>query len=149
MIFEPIRPEALESLYAVECQAHAYPWSRKTLASCLEAPYWGESVVGAEACVVGFFLFQQILDEVTLMNICVRPSGQGRGIGRAMLERGLRQARARGANHCFLEVRAGNTAAIGLYRALGFVEAGRRKGYYPAQDGREDAVLMSLALGES
>jgi ribosomal-protein-alanine N-acetyltransferase len=46
----------------------------------------------------------------------------------------------------FLEVRASNIAAITLYEAVGFVEMSIRRGYYPATKGREDAVLMGLAL---
>jgi ribosomal-protein-alanine N-acetyltransferase len=46
----------------------------------------------------------------------------------------------------FLEVRPSNKAAIGLYESMGFNEFSVRKDYYPAINGREDAVLMGLAL---
>jgi [ribosomal protein S18]-alanine N-acetyltransferase len=46
----------------------------------------------------------------------------------------------------FLEVRVSNAAAIALYRASGFVEIGRRRGYYQNTNGREDALLMACEL---
>jgi [ribosomal protein S18]-alanine N-acetyltransferase len=46
----------------------------------------------------------------------------------------------------FLEVRASNQTAISLYESMGFCEMSIRRGYYPANSGREDAVLMGLAL---
>ncbi|GAA5191654.1 ribosomal protein S18-alanine N-acetyltransferase [Ferrimonas gelatinilytica] len=151
MTFAPLgtdwlSPERLDRLYEVERSAHPYPWSRETLASSLQPPYWGEVLLVEDGGALGFCLFQQVLDEVTLMNLCVVPTRQGSGLGRALLERGLESARARGARFCYLEVRAGNAAAVGLYRKLGFQEDGRRKGYYPGGAGREDAVLMSQAL---
>ncbi|MGZ8155124.1 MAG: ribosomal protein S18-alanine N-acetyltransferase, partial [Burkholderiales bacterium] len=51
------------------------------------------------------------------------------------------------AERAFLEVRPSNTAARALYARSGFSEIGRRRDYYPAQEGREDAVVMELAFG--
>ena len=51
-----------------------------------------------------------------------------------------------GAEQLFLEVRVSNVPAQGLYRKLGFVEISRRKGYYPTNGGREDAIVMQKAL---
>ncbi|HES76840.1 MAG TPA: GNAT family N-acetyltransferase, partial [bacterium] len=70
----------------------------------------------------------------------------GQGIGRGMLTWVMQQCTARAMQRILLEVRASNTPALGLYRALGFQQDGVRKGYYPASGGREDAVLMSRAL---
>jgi ribosomal-protein-alanine N-acetyltransferase len=55
-------------------------------------------------------------------------------------------ARELNALNMFLEVRASNVAAITLYDDIGFVEMSVRRGYYPTAKGREDAVLMGLAL---
>ena len=52
-------------------------------------------------------------------------------------------------NNVFLEVARGNTAAISLYRNLGFVETGVRKSYYKRKDGQfEDALILQLSLGQ-
>ena len=42
---------------------------------------------------------------------------------------------------------ARNRAAIALYHDLGFECVGTRRGYYQAQDGREDALVYRLELG--
>ncbi|MBY6187106.1 ribosomal protein S18-alanine N-acetyltransferase [Marinobacter hydrocarbonoclasticus] len=142
--FEAASDAPFEALWHIEQRAHPYPWSESLLRSCMSAPYWGEVITNPTT--QGFYLFQQVLDEVTLMNLCVDPDAQGQGLGRALLSRALEKASAAGAAHCFLEVRASNAAAISLYQKLGFAEDGRRKGYYPTRDGREDAVLMSRTL---
>ncbi|MBY6104921.1 ribosomal protein S18-alanine N-acetyltransferase [Ferrimonas balearica] len=133
-----------EALWTIEQGAHAMPWSESLLRSCLSSPYWGEAMQADG--VVGFYLFQQVLDEVTLMNICIEPARQGEGLGSVLLQRALNRAVEAGAVQCFLEVRASNLSALVLYQKMGFVEDGRRKGYYPTADGREDAVLMSRSL---
>jgi ribosomal-protein-alanine N-acetyltransferase len=46
----------------------------------------------------------------------------------------------------WLEVRESNKSAIALYQNNGFDVAGTRKGYYPAENGREDALLMGSML---
>jgi [ribosomal protein S18]-alanine N-acetyltransferase len=72
------------------------------------------------------------------------------GIGRALLGRFLSDARARGAEQCFLEVRVSNSPAIALYAREGFVPVARRIGYYPAPGAgagaREDALVLRRVL---
>jgi ribosomal-protein-alanine N-acetyltransferase len=55
-------------------------------------------------------------------------------------------ARASGAADLFLEVRPSNVGAVRLYQSAGFQQVGIRRGYYQADNGREDAVVMRLAL---
>lgn len=78
-----------------------------------------------------------------VQTVAVVESARGSGLGRALLQEGLDHARSRGCHRALLEVRAGNSAAMGLYSAEGFVPIDRRRGYYP--DG-EDAVVMELRL---
>jgi ribosomal-protein-alanine N-acetyltransferase len=87
--------------------------------------------------------------EVQLLNLTVAPQARRLGIGRALLLRFLADARLRGAEQCFLEVRVSNAAAIALYAKEGFVPVARRIGYYPTQGAgpREDALVMRRALG--
>lgn len=87
----------------------------------------------------GYAAFRVVADESELLRVAVHPEGRRHGIGRALIRAGLREVGRRGAARCFLEVRWDNTAAIALYRALGFEETGHRSGYY--SDG-EDALLM-------
>ena len=73
---------------------------------------------------------------------------RGRNIGRQMLLLLLDRARQAGMDDALLEVRPSNTLAIGLYRSMGFTEIGRRRAYYQADGGREDALVLKLALAE-
>jgi len=94
----------------------------------------------------GYIHSQLIMDELTVLNLLVRPTSRRQGIAGQLLRAALQRAEREGAIRCLLEVRAGNGAALALYRSLGFVEDGRRTGYYPGIAGREDAVLMSVTL---
>ncbi len=82
----------------------------------------------------------------TWLNITVKPENQGRGLGLTLLEHLMSIACKADARECFLEVRDSNTAAFKLYERYGFNEIGRRRDYYPAVGGREDAVVMACTL---
>jgi ribosomal-protein-alanine N-acetyltransferase len=83
--------------------------------------------------------------EAHILNISVHPEEQGQGIGRKMMENLIEKAKWE-AETMFLEVRPSNPGAIALYQKLGFNEVGLRKGYYPAEHGREDAIMLALEL---
>ena len=91
-------------------------------------------------------LFRSVLDEAHLLNISVAQSHQGQGWGRYLLVQMMEMGREKGGLNMFLEVRPSNHSALGLYESMGFNEMGIRPGYYPAHNGREDAVLMGMAL---
>ena len=93
--------------------------------------------------LLGSILAWLVVDELQIMQVVVAPEARRLGVGRALVEQVVRRARAAGAVTATLEVRASNTAAIGLYDAIGFEVDGRRARYYP--DG-EDAVLMHCDL---
>lgn len=92
--------------------------------------------------ILGFIVFWLIMDEAHLANFAVAEEARCRGIGRALLKRGLEVCYSGGARVSFLEVRAGNAPAIHLYESSGYYTAGVRKRYY--QDNHEDALLMNL-----
>ena len=94
--------------------------------------------------VAGFVISRLVAGELHINNVAVRPEVRRRGVGAKLLAAVLSHGRSQGARLAFLEVRAGNEAAQGLYRRCGFQVAGRRKAYY-AQPA-EDALLMSLSL---
>jgi ribosomal protein S18 acetylase RimI-like enzyme len=80
--------------------------------------------------------------EAELLRIAVDPAHRGQGWGRVLLEACQRDLAEEGMASLFLEVRASNAPAIGLYRACGWARCGRRGSYYP--DG-EDALLFRYA----
>ena len=92
--------------------------------------------------ILGFIVFWLIIDEAHLANFAVRSEVRNRGVGRALLNHGLRVCYEGGARVSFLEVRAGNKPAIHLYESSRYHTESIRKKYY--QDNHEDALLMNL-----
>ena len=144
-VFRPMQFEDLDSIMQIEPKIYSHPWSRGNFADSLHAGYscW---IYESEGEVVGYAVMMSVLDEAHLLNISIAQDCQGRGMGRALLDHVIDIARRHGAQMMFLEVRPSNKNAIALYESIGFNEFSVRKGYYPAHNGREDAILMGLAL---
>jgi len=98
-------------------------------------------------CVAGFIISRLVAGELHINNVAIRPEFRRRGIATQLLAGVLREGRLQGARLAFLEVRAGNLAAQGLYHRCGFQVSGTRKRYYRHPE--EDALLMSLLLETS
>lgn len=129
-----------------ERQLHAFPWTRGNFADSLSAGYTAR-IISIDQQRAGYAVMLRVIDEVHLLNISVTRPMQGHGVGSVFLDQLMHEARALGATQCFLEVRPTNEAALSVYRRLGFVSIGRRRGYYPAHQGkREDAIVMRLDL---
>jgi len=96
--------------------------------------------------IAGFIVSRLVAGELHINNVAVRPDFHRRGFAAQLLTALLREGRRNGARLAFLEVRAGNAAAQGLYRRCGFKVTGRRRRYY--NQPVEDALLMSLLLEE-
>ena len=94
--------------------------------------------------IAGFIVARVIADELHVNNVAVRPEFRGQGLGSALLQTTLAEARERSARIAQLEVRAGNYEAQRLYQKCGFTIVGRRQNYY--RQPTEDALLMSLAF---
>ena len=86
--------------------------------------------------------FQAAGGEAEILTLAVAPAARGRGLGRALVTAAARHAVAMGANAFFLEVEEGNAPALALYAGLGFLQVGRRSGYYEGRDAR----LLKAAL---
>lgn len=94
----------------------------------------------------GFLLSRYAPGEEELLLIAVQPEFQRCGIGEALIRRLANDARARGAERIFLEMRENNPAAR-LYHRVGFEPIGRRKAYYLLADGnRMDAITFGLSI---
>ncbi len=137
----------LPRVLAIERAAYAFPWSETIFRDCLQVGYpaW-LYVEGGE--VGGYVILSVGAGEGHLLNLCVHPDWQGRGVGSLLLGAMIRMARVLRLRSLFLEVRESNRPAQRLYRRFGFTEVGRRKRYYPARHGREDALVMALELEE-
>ncbi|MCI4567657.1 ribosomal protein S18-alanine N-acetyltransferase [Lysobacter sp. CFH 32150] len=140
-----MREVDLDAVLAIEQRAYSFPWTRGIFRDCLLADYpaW---VLQQEDRIIGYGVLSLAADEAHVLNVCTAPDAQGRGHGRRLLRALLQIARGRGAQRVFLEVRPSNVNAIALYHDEGFNEIGRRPRYYPAKDGREDALVMAMEL---
>lgn len=134
----------IDNVLKIEYAAFSHPWTRGIFLDSLDAYECWVMFEGEQQ--VGHGVINVIIDEAHLLNITVKPQSQGRGVGLRLLEHLMSQARAGGGHECFLEVRASNGPAYRLYERYGFNEIGRRRGYYPAADGREDALIMACTL---
>lgn len=144
--FHRMTAEDLDEVVRVDQSAFTHPWSRQLYEEALASNHcW---VVHNEQKVhIGQGVLKVAADEAELLTIAIDPSWQGRGAGFALLDHLMRQALELNVVECFLEVRESNHKAYELYERYGFNEAGRRRGYYPAASGREDALVMVCSLG--
>lgn len=141
----PLTAHDLPAAFAIEKASHAFPWRESTFNSNQDERYLNLKLTRDDA-LVAFAITQVVLDEATLFNIAVHPTYQRQGHGRRLLEQLIETLEARGITTLWLEVRASNANAIALYEQLGFNEVSLRRNYYPAANGREDAVIMALPL---
>lgn len=143
--YRPMQEADLDAVMAIEPKIYSHPWSRGNFADSIRSGHscW---VCEHDGEVIGYGALMVVLDEAHLLNISIARAFQGRGLGRRLLQHFIEIACRHGGQMMFLEVRSSNTSAIGLYESMGFNEFSVRKGYYPAEHGREDAILMGLAL---
>jgi len=141
----PMQLDQLDTVMRIERAAYPISWSRKVLEDCVASTNdcW---VLRYDRQIVGHSILSNVLDETHLLNLCVEPSLSRNGFGRWMLRALIQKAMTRHSTIFFLEVRESNHRAIALYHSEGFNESGMRKNYYPAENGREHAILMSLDL---
>lgn len=135
----------LDAVVAIEEAIYPYPWTRGNFSDSLAAGYhcW---LVECDGAVAGYTVVMAAAGEAHLLNLSVAAAWQRRGRGRELLRFVFQLARDGGAESILLEVRPSNYAAIALYAAAGFAEIGVRRGYYPAGDAREDALVLQLEL---
>ena len=135
----------LSAVTAMEKASYPYPWSRGIFSDCLRIGYRCH-VIEVDGLLAGYTIVSMAVDEAHLLNLCIDPGRRRQGLASVMLDHVLREVRIAGMDRLFLEVRPSNRGAVTLYRRRGFQVIGRRPGYYPAADGREDAMVMVLHL---
>ena len=143
---------------AVISEAPAYEVWARLHGACFDRPWTGKEfadlcglpgIVGLTCSVeerpVGFLLVRQAADEAEVLTICVLPEARRQGIARRLMESLV--SCLPDAEVLFLEVDAGNEAAVELYTRLGFDKVSVRKHYYHRADGtKADALLLRLDL---
>ncbi len=144
----PMQMDDLDAIMQIEPTIYSHPWTRGNFSDSLNSGYsaW---VLEENQTIIGYALMMMVMDEAHLLNLSIAKPRQKQGLGRYLLEHMLQIAKNHKATNMFLEVRPSNISAITLYENMGFCEMATRRSYYPAchtQSGREDAVLMGLAL---
>lgn len=143
--FRPMLTDDINHVMQVEIKVYPYPWTKGILSDCIRVGYdcW---VVTKNEKIIGHGVLSVAAGESHLLNLAVDQSYQGQGIGRQMLTHLMDIARIKSADMILLEVRPSNKAAIHIYESIGFNEIGCRKAYYPAANGKEDALLFACQL---
>lgn len=145
--FRAMTPRDVAAVVALERAAYPFPWSEGIFRDCIRVGYLCR-VAELDSELVAYGIVAMGAGEAHILNLCVRGDLRGRGVGRQMLMLLLERARQAGVATAFLEVRPSNRLAIALYQSVGFVQVGLRKGYYQAEQGREDALVLKLALAD-
>ena len=138
-VLRPLREHDLNRVHEIECRAYDFPWSLGVFSDCLRVGYCCWAVVD-QPDLAGYGIMTIAAQECHILNVCVDPDYRRQKL--------IDSARARGANTAFLEVRPSNGAAIDLYLRAGFTRIGERTDYYPALDGRENALVLHKTLVE-
>jgi len=141
----PMTEADLAAIMEIERSAYPFPWTRGIFRDCLHVGYccWTYQRGGV---VQGYGVMSVGAGEAHILNLCVRPASQRQGIGQLLLNHLLEIARQHKADIALLEVRPSNRPALNLYHELGFNEVGTRRAYYPAENGREDALILARSL---
>lgn len=147
-LIRPMEIMDIKRVMKVELAAYEFPWTPNIFRDCLRVGYYCCVIEEAED-LVGHAVMSYAVGECHILNVCIHPEYQRQGLGRCVIERLLEVAQQNGVRIAFLEVRLSNSGAYRLYEELGFTEVGIRKDYYPALDGREDAMILAYDLAGS
>ena len=143
--FRRMTLDDVDRVMQVEREVYEFPWTDKIFSDCIRVGYhcW---LALQEQGVVGHAVSSVTAGESHMLNLSIARSYQRMGFGKQFIEFLVQQAKDRHAQTMLLEVRPSNTAAINCYNSTGFNEIGLRKNYYPATEGREDALLFARQI---
>jgi len=138
----------LSSVLLIERNVHVSPWSRLSFEESLSKNYICR-VVEHSSEVVAYSVLCSVVDELHVLNVAVTQQHQGAGLGHVLMDDIITQAKKHALKKIFLEVRASNDIAQGLYEKWGFEHISVRKRYYSVANAsnkseREDAFIYLL-----
>ena len=146
-ILRAMTADDLPAVERIEQTCFSDAWSEKLLQDLLTSSWDKAWVLKEDETVCGYSNFRVIAGEGELMRIAVHGACRGRGYGRLLMERLLREAEEENVEDITLEVRASNAPAIALYEAYGFQKEAVRKNYYSGPT--EDALIYWKRSGKS
>ena len=135
----------LEQVIVIEREIFLFPWSLENFADSIRTGY-DCHVLEQENELFGYGVMMAGPDEAHLLTIGIAANWQNKGWGKKLLHYFIRLARQKNLQSMLLDVRVSNTGAALLYKQIGFNPITKRKDYYPAMCGREDAIVMKLVL---
>lgn len=143
--FRRMRLDDVTRVMKVEREVYEFPWTERIFSDCIRVGYhcW---LALQQQDVVGHAVISVTAGESHMLNLSIALQHQRKGFGRQFIEFLVQEARTKEAQTMLLEVRPSNIAAINCYNSAGFNEIGSRKDYYPAQNGREDALLFARQI---
>src|SRR5690606_37227169 len=136
LLVRPFAPEDVPVVAVLERLCNPQPWSEEAIRPFAEADPASVGlarralVAEADGRLAGYVIASRAVDEAEILVLGVHPDFRRMGMGRELLAALVGALARDGVRTVFLEVRAGNSAAIALYEALGFARAGLRRGYY-------------------
>ncbi len=142
---ESLTQDHLDEILEIERLSYRFPWTPGVFAECLRVGYCLRGVWCGQR-LAGYCVMSVGAGEAHILNLCVDPGYRRCGLAQQLLEHMLVLATRLGAHSVLLEVRPSNRAARALYRAMDFRHVGTRTGYYPDQEGREDAWILERPL---
>jgi ribosomal-protein-alanine N-acetyltransferase len=135
----------IERVTAIETASFTTPWKAATFRTLMDRSGAVLRVLETpEMPVAGYAVLWCILDQGELANIAVAAELRNRGFGSYLLDRMTEEARSRGVESLYLEVRVSNFRARAMYGSRGFEEIGVRRDYY--EKPREDARILVKRL---
>lgn len=144
--FRPMVEDDLDEILLIERSVYEFPWSRAIFVDCLRVGYCCWVMYDNGNQIDGYGVMSVAAGECHILNLCICNQVQRTGYGSMLLHYLLNVAARHKADVAFLEVRPSNSAARRLYEKAGFNEVGMRRNYYPARNGREDAIIMARSI---
>lgn len=144
-LFRMMTEDDIPAVIAIERQAYTFPWTEGIFRDCLRVGYCCR-ILERDNEIEAYGISSIAAGESHILNICVSPQLRRQGIGRQLLTYLMDEAHHSAVETMLLEVRVSNMAAIRMYQQQGFNEIGLRPNYYPAKNGKEDAMIMAYTF---
>lgn len=133
-----------DQIKEIENCSFPVPWSTKAFEEEIKKSISNFWAVISDRKILAYICFWMFDREIHILNFAVHPNKRNRGFGKFLLKTVIETGNSEGIENIWLEARPSNTAALSIYKKFGFVETGRRTGYYA--DSKEDAIIMTLDL---
>lgn len=140
IVYRKMRAEDVPFISRLEEETFSMPWSAASFLTMIEKEDTEYFVAEEDGLLLGGCGLLLVAGEGNITNVVVAPKARRRGVATGLLTCLMEAGNRAGLKAYTLEVRASNTAAIGLYEKLGFVSEGIRPHFY--EKPTEDAMIM-------